>query len=124
MSAHTFLLVRDVKDCPVWEVVEPVGVIVRSSPDTRPEANNIIDTFAAGLLVERVDDIEYPDLRTDSGAVFFRVVVSYNPLISGFVAQRIVNATGRVDSLLLQTVSSLAACKILGTERVKTCCRD
>ncbi len=121
MSAHSFLFVRDVKDCPVWEVVEPVGVILRSSPDTRPEANNIIDTLPAGLLVERVDDIVYPDLRPDSGVSFIKVVAGYSPLVYGFVGHQIVSGSGRVDYLLLQTVSALTACKILGTEKVKTC---
>ena len=121
MASRAFLKVGVIKDCPIWEVVEPIGIILRSSPDTRPESNTAIETFSAGLLIERVDDIEYPDLRPGSTAVFFKVVIGYNPLVYGFVAARITDSLGIVDHLLLQTVSALAACRILGTEQVKAC---
>jgi hypothetical protein len=119
MSAHSHLKIRGLKKCPVWEVVDPAGVFVRSSPTVG--ADNRIDTIAAGTLVERLDNIDYVDTLPGSGVTFYKVGVSYNPVITGFVAAQIANlSTGQIDYILLQTVNALTACKILGTEEL--CC--
>lgn len=121
MPSHTLLDVDNLKDCPVWEVVGPAGITLRSTPDSGIEADNIIGIFTSGLLVERVEDTEYPDIRPDSGAVFARIIIGYNPIVYGFAIQRIVFPGGKVDYPLLQTVNALAACKILGTVKTNTC---
>lgn len=122
MSCYTFLSVHEHKSCPIYQIGDASGAILRKTPDTSSSAN-VIDFFPSVILVERLDDKEYPDLNPESfeKVTFYHVLVSYEPLIHGYMAARIERGESNVDHILIKTVTALQACKIIGTKKVCLC---
>lgn len=122
MSCHTLLDVHGYKSCPIYQIGDANGAILRTSPDTS-SPTNVIDFFPSGILVERLNDEEYPDTNPDAveKVVFYHVLVSYEPLIYGYMAARIERSETNVDHILIKTITALQACKIIGTKKVCSC---
>ncbi len=108
----------------IWESMELTGLNLRSTPNTVPQTNNVIITLPAGTLVERLDNVTYPD-TSGTGILFFRVRLSTEPGIVGFAAAQQIdptNPTG-VRHFLIKSVSAREAQIILriGTRLQETC---
>jgi hypothetical protein len=95
---------------PVYEVIEAEGVTLRSAPS---ETASIIRVITVGTQMFRTDNVLYPDTNGVPNPLgpqsFFRVRMSANPLLDGFVAsQRLVLSTATVVPFLAQTPDALA----------------
>ncbi len=95
---------------PVYEVIEAEGTNLRTAPS---ETATVIRAVPAGTLVFRLDNVLYPDAAGIPNIIgpqsFFRVRISANPLIEGFIAsQRVLTATGTTTFFLAQTATAIS----------------
>jgi hypothetical protein len=101
----------------LYEIVV-TNLRLRSTPDTT-NLNNSIQLFPPTIIIERLDDVIYPDTNPiPSGLSFIKVRFSCDPVVEGFVGfeQRDLS-TGQVTShFVLRTPSARATQKIIREE--------
>jgi len=92
---------------PLYEVLERKGATVFSSPNSA--MGTAITNIAAGTIVARLDNVLYGDQTAGTGFSFFRVLVSVNPSIQGFmISQSVPAGTATVMPFLAQTPKTIA----------------
>lgn len=94
----------------VYQILSIPTVFLRSSPDTSPNVNNIIEDLPATILVRRLDNVVYPDARPGSFIKFYFVSVA--PNLTGYVAAFETNSSGTIiprSNHLVQTIEALLA---------------
>jgi len=97
----------------IYEIVAQ-NLKLRSSPNTTDDTNVITDLYH-GLLVERIGKNVIPDENLLSGVEFFKVKVSHDPTVIGYLPFQRVELITRIplEYFLLITISSRVAHEIL-----------
>jgi hypothetical protein len=101
------------KHLSVYEIVATSSLALRAAPSTQ---SPVIDRFNSGTLVLRLDDVTYVDQVPDTGVTFYRVRISSNPQLEGYMG-----VADDGDSFLAQTISAQLAANVLKQECHNRC---